>query len=302
MAAARFPSASDITTREFHAATDSEVNTAAWCKRFGLLATHKTCPVCAQPMVWSLRADRGTAFRWRCCRPCTATVTIRVDTFFDKSNLRIRTILDLIRCWAYEELSFKKAQREFAISEHTFVNWRNFMRDICAEYFMQNPMMIGGPGVVVQIDESMFVRRKHNVGRPVGVQWVFGGIDCNTKEGFLVSVPRRDAATLIPILTRYVRRGTTVVSDLWRAYNMVGANGYNHLTVNHSLHFVDPVTGAHTNEVENMWMLAKRRNKKECGTARSLIDTYLVEFMWRLKFGQDPFESILRNIRAVYPQ
>ena len=118
MAAARFPSASDITTREFHAATDSEVNTAAWCKRFGLLATHKTCPVCAQPMVWSLRADRGTAFRWRCGRPCAATVTIRVDTFFDKSNLRIRTILDLIRCWAYEELSFKKAQREFAISQH----------------------------------------------------------------------------------------------------------------------------------------------------------------------------------------
>ena len=180
-------------------------------------------------------------------------------------------------------------------------HWRNFMRDICAEYFMQNPMMIGGPGVVVQIDESMFVRRKHNVGRPVGVQWVFGGIDCNTKEGFLVSVPRRDAATLIPILTRYVRRGTTVVSDLWRAYNMVGANGYNHLTVNHSLHFVDPVTGAHTNEVENMWMLAKRRNK-ECGTARTLIDTYLIEFMWRLKFGHDPFENILRDIRAVYPQ
>ena len=86
----------------------------------------------------------------------------------------------------------------------------------------------------MQIDESMFVRRKHNVWRPVGVQWVFGGIDCNTKEGFLVSVPRRDAATLIPIRTRYVRRGTTVVSDLWRAYNMIDAHGY---TVNHSLHF-----------------------------------------------------------------
>ncbi len=74
-----------------------------------------------------------------------------------------------------------------------------------------------------------------------------------------------------------------------------------HYTVNHSLHFVDPVTGAHTNEVENMWMLAKRSNKKECGIARTLIDTYLIEFMWRLKFGTDPFESILRDIRSVYP-
>ena len=80
----------------------------------------------------------------------------------------------------------------------------------------------------MQIDESMFVRLKHNVGRPVASQWVFGGIDCNTKEGFLVPVPRRNAATLMPILTRYVRPGTTVVSDLWEAYNMIGAHGALH--------------------------------------------------------------------------
>ena len=31
------------------------------------------------------------------------------------------------------------------------------------------------------------------------------------------------------------------------------------------------VAGPHTNEVENMWMRAKRRTKKECGTARMLL-------------------------------
>ena len=31
------------------------------------------------------------------------------------------------------------------------------------------------------------------------------------------------------------------------------------------------VAGPHTNEVEDMWMRAKRRNKKECGTARTLL-------------------------------
>ena len=31
------------------------------------------------------------------------------------------------------------------------------------------------------------------------------------------------------------------------------------------------VAGPHTNEVENMWMRAKRRTKKECGTARTLL-------------------------------
>ena len=55
------------------------------------------------------------------------------------------------------------------------------------------------------------------------------------------------------------------------------------------------------NTIENMWMRAKRCNKKECGTARGMIDRYLIEFMWRLTFGEDPFENIIKDIRGVYP-
>ena len=73
------------------------------------------------------------------------------------------------------------------------------------------------------------------------------------------------------------------------------------MTVNHQVNFVNPVTGAHTNTVENMRMRAKRRYKRECGTARGMIDIYLIEFMWRMKFGEDPFENIIKNIRGVYP-
>ena len=150
----------------------------------------------------------------------------------------------------------------------------DFFRDICAEHFLQNPVRIGGVGVEVQIDESLFVRRKPNVGRrPVPQQWVFSGIDTNTKERFLVAVPQRKAATLPPIVQQFIRPGTTVVSDLWAPYNTFGNIGYQHLTVNHQIKLVNPVTGAHTNTVENMWMRAKRRNKWECGTARGMIDT-----------------------------
>ena len=46
----------------------------------------------------------------------------------------------------------------------TIVNWRNFIRDIYAEYFVRHPLRIGGPGHVVEIDESAIVWCKHNVG------------------------------------------------------------------------------------------------------------------------------------------
>ena len=168
-------------------------------------------------------------------------------------------------------------------------------------HFLQHPLQIGGPGHTVEIDESAFNRRKANVGRVLQTQWVFGGIDVQTKEGFLVAVPQRDAATLLPILQRYVRPGTTVVSDMWAAYNTINNLGYQHLTVNHRIQFVNPATGATTNHVESMWCRAKQRNKRECGTHRALLDSYMIEFMWRLRFGEDPLENLVACIREVYP-
>lgn len=57
-------------------------------------------------------------------------------------------------------------------------------------------------------------------------------------------VADRSATTLIPIIQAHVRPGTIIYSDEWSAYNSIGTiPGYTHRTVNHSQHFVDPVTG-----------------------------------------------------------
>ncbi|RUS73042.1 hypothetical protein EGW08_019206 [Elysia chlorotica] len=99
------------------------------------------------------------------------------------------------------------------MASEAIVNWRNYVRDVFAENFIPNALTIGGPEHVVEIDESAFVKRKFNVGRAVRTQWVFGGIDVESKHGFLVAVPQRDAATLLSILQQYVQLGTTVIHE-----------------------------------------------------------------------------------------
>ena len=88
-------------------------------------------------------------------------------------------------------------------------------------------------------------------------QWVFGGLDTETQDRFLVAVDRRDADTLLPVWQEYVLPQTIVVSDLWGTYHTINNFGYQHLSVNHRLHFVDPVTHATTNYVESMQCRAK---------------------------------------------
>lgn len=154
-------------------------------------------------------------------------------------------------------------EKELGISNHTVVDWKQFLRDVAVSYFTNHPEQIAGPGVVVEIDESLFCRRKNHVGHHRENIWVLGGYEQARKRGFLVRVDRRDAATLLPIIEQWVAPGSIVWTDMWADYNQLPnmAAGYQHGTVNHTLHFVDSKTGVCTNRVEAMWSRAKDKFK-----------------------------------------
>ena len=91
-------------------------------------------------------------------------------------------------------------------------------------------------------------------------------------------------------------------SDQWAAYNRVGnIVGLEHHTVNHTLHFVDPVTGVHTQNIESYWNRCKTKIKSMKGVRRDMLPGYLDEFMWRERAGADKFDAILNEIALQYP-
>ena len=83
---------------------------------------------------------------------------------------------------------------------------------------LQNSDKIGGPGKTVQIDESKVGKRKYHRGHRVEGQWVFGGIEEDTRKCFLVPVEDRSEATLLPIIREWIEPGTLIVSDCWKSY------------------------------------------------------------------------------------
>ena len=164
----------------------------------------------------------------------------------------------------------------------------HFLREVCSTKLLDTPPQLGGPGVVVQIDESLFNHKaKHNRGRRADNEderWVFGLADTSFKPAitYMELVSKRDAATLLPIIRRIVRPGSIIYSDQWKAYHRIQDElNLEHATVNHSVNFVDPETGVHTQTIESYWAKAKYKLKEMKGVSSGALSSYLDERMWR---------------------
>ena len=137
--------------------------------------------------------------------------------------------------------------------------------------------------------------------------WVFGIVSTNFSpaRGFYKVVRNRDRATLVPIIQQVLQPGSTVHSDDWRAYHNLPVHAPNvatHNVVNHSVNFVDPVTGAHTQNIESKWNNLKLKIKKHRGVRGDILQIWLDEQMWREWRGlDDPFSNFLVVIRHYYP-
>ena len=89
------------------------------------------------------------------------------------------------------------------------------------------------------------------------------------------------------------------MSDMWKAYDCLQDEGYNHLIVNYSLSFVDPDTGAHTQRIENTrWGI--KQSILRTGISKDLLGSYLQEWLWRKQYGEDPLGNIIEHIAEVY--
>jgi hypothetical protein len=88
-------------------------------------------------------------------------------------------------------------------------------------------------------------------------------------------------------------------SDEWRAYKSLRNDPNDiHLTINHSVGFVQLTTGVHTQNIENNWMQVKRKEKKQEELCRILLPTYSGSQNYPTRFVFGLFPSLKTQIRT----
>lgn len=257
--------------------------------KHGVINQLTNCPKCNSFVVlpqgsWEFRCRKTVAIQKRKPSKCNWRGSCKAGSFFDKSRLSIETLWKIITHYLF----FNPPRQEFlelnlSLSSKTVVDWYSFIREVYINECFVSSVPLGGPGEIVEIDEAKFGKRKYNRGRRIKGNWVLGGIQRGSRDAFLIPVPDRSRKTLIRLIRRWVRPGTTIITDCWKSYQRLSAYNFNHVTVNHSREFVDPETGAHTNHIERQWRDVRDHIPKY-GVKTPHFLGYLAEYQFKKKY------------------
>ncbi len=250
--------------------------------------------------------DRNTSDNWLFrCRVCRKKFSIRTDSIFSKSKLKLSSLLVLVYCLAnnFSVTDARKLLKD-VVSEHSIIQWYTYLREICNQSLLNTPITLGSNGSVVQIDEAVIgAKRKYNRGANRGItQWIFGLVDVTTKKCVLKLVPNRKATTLVPIITQYCEPNSEIHSDEAAMYTGLNSNGFTHKTVCHKDNFVGP-NGVHTNNIEGFWGHLKNHFRSMRGTNINMLPLHIDEYIYKHnnKGNGDMFQILVADIARFYP-
>lgn len=173
-------------------------------------------------------------------------------------------------------------------------------RHLVTSALREEDQLIGGPGIMVEVDETKLGKRKYNRGHRVDSVWIVVGIERQRDGGiFLVPVQDRSASTLRAIIQSHVRPGSIVNTDMWRGYSNIENLGMNHQTVNHSETFKDPITMACTNTAEGLNSGLKGRIPIR-NRVREGIEEHLGKYVWRRQNKHRLFDAFVEALRDIH--
>jgi transposase-like protein len=164
---------------------------------------------------------------------------------------------------------------------------------------LPRPQQLGGPGKCVYIDETLVsnIVTGHLTEQRSQAAIVFGlACDDQVISGIISD---RSKFTLVPILERYVVRGSTIVSDGLASYQCLAKRGWKHIVVNHSVAFHD-FEGNTLNIIETYWRVLKRALKGHGTIHNHNLWLYLAEVEFRYNQRRSP-HSIFDIVIGRFP-
>ena len=236
------------------------------------------------------------------CSKYKCTISIRKGSFFEGFMTPIRILLKMYIYWMSGEQRYKIIYYT-GISQTCYNRFHEKNIAFIGLYNQRHPTRFGGPGVIVQIDETMLSHpvKSHRGRAPKSQIWALTIVDTSHKPalGYAEVIKNKSGEILIPISQRIVIPGSIIHTDEHKTYRLLIEKGYIHDTVCHKYNFMDPITGVHTQHVESYNNRIKLEIKKRKGIKSGQHEYSLMEIVWQLNYCNSDFENIFTLIKIA---
>lgn len=225
-----------------------------WCVKHCLIKEKTECEKCNGELIVNFKSHGIGMYK---CK-CKYKVSVANNSLFSNEKLSPVKIILLMYFFIFDT-KYNDIKRECAsetvFSSSTISKWFKFFRK-CCEIQMNlketKQGRIGGLNKIVEIDETWVGERKYRRGRDVRGRWVLGMIERRSANFRLELIQKkRSASELTKMIEKHVHPDSTIITDNWKGYARLNDHFRRHQTVNHSRNFIQPKTGAHTQNIES---------------------------------------------------
>ena len=229
-----------------------------WMMDHNLLVKSLPCPKCGEECKLSSRKGKLDTCSWRCRNISEhedkkdLEGSIRKHSFFDHSHFTFQDIFQFTYAFLQGHSLLQCSKLSGMHYNNTAVDWANFVREIFKVYvhnLYESSFQLDGE---IEIDESLFGHKcKFHRGNPrTGLKvWVFGMVQRATNKILLFPVMRRTSEILLPLISKYIKAGSTIYSDGWSSHCQLNELGFTHFTVIHKKSFKKKYKNVKTGEI-----------------------------------------------------
>lgn len=270
-----------------------------------LIKKEPICGYCHSIQEFKVSNDSNDGFSLRCmnynCLGYENRNSIRTSGFFQDFKISIRTILKVLFYWS-QKISQTTILRLTGINSRTYKRIINKLVDFIDNDMVYNSRKMGGPGKITQTDETMlnYAIKNHRGRSPHNLTYALVIIEYSDEIDWVYAcvIANKKAETVIPIICDKVYSGSIIHTDEAKLYTSLSKSGFVHKSVCHKYHFMDPITGIHTQAVESMNNNIKYEIKLQKGVRVEDRPNFLKLFCWKYNNRKMLFENTLALIKA----
>src|SRR3954447_3643687 len=280
------------------------------------------CPHCGERERVTKLKGKSTRPGLYACAPCRQHFTVTVGTIYERSHIPLYKWVLATHLMAASKKGVSAHQLHRMLNLPYKTAWFMAHRIRAGmDGAADDPEGLGGPGKIVEADETYFGNRENPEPSPQrkGRPFTKGGKSGPSGKRPAVALVERkgkartfhvdhaNAETVTKLLRENASRKSKLMTDESRLYTEVGTEYARHGTVNHSageyVGFDDPEK--HTNTIEGYFSIFKRGMKgiyQHCGEQH--LHRYLSEFEFRyntrIALGMDDWDRAELAIKGAF--